>query len=155
MLSIHIINRRHAQLKVCVVYYRIRWMRAALHLWNEKTVRHKNIEHIQQRAIRRLRMLTEGRMFSAWRGAVIRWIKQREASQTLHLRVNLQQYHDGMMRSILMRMKHRLVSIMFSRWQHQWRNQRKMLRFVLRTSKMTEARCFDQWSEVVVSEQPA
>ena len=33
--------KRHAQLKICVVYYRIRWLRASLRKWREGTSRTK------------------------------------------------------------------------------------------------------------------
>ena len=60
-------TKRHAQLKVCVVYYRIRWMRAALNVWKSGHLRSQKIQHLRRKSIRLLSKRLEKFAFDYWR----------------------------------------------------------------------------------------
>ena len=144
--------KRHAQLKICVVYYRIRWLRASLRKWREGTSRTKKVAQMKRRAAHTFRNVHLARSFSSWRTNTIHEIRRRQSLQRLELSVGLRRQHDRMVRSIINRMRHRLVHQCFSSWRESQLTTKRARAFVLRARRGTEARCLTKWRAQVTSE---
>ena len=94
-------TKRHAQLKVCVVYYRIRWMRAALNVWKSGHLRSQKIQHLRRKSIRLLSKRLEKFAFDCWRRKILYLIKERVKETTLSLDIGVLQHQHTIMKSKL------------------------------------------------------
>ena len=144
--------KRHAQLKICVVYYRIRWLRASLRKWREGTSRTKKFAQIKRRAANTFRNLHLARSFSSWRTNTIHEFRRRQSLQQLELSVGLRRQSDRMLRSIINRMRHHLMHRCFSSWRESQLTTKRARAFVLRSRRGTEARCLTKWRAQVTNE---
>ena len=98
-------TKRHAQLKVCVVYYRIRWMRAALNVWKSGHLRSQKIQHLRRKSIRLLSKRLEKFAFDYWRRKILYLIKERVKETTLSLDIGVLQHQHTIMKSKLPKKK--------------------------------------------------
>jgi hypothetical protein len=135
-------TQRHAQLKLCVVYYRARWKRLAYRQWKARVSIFRAAAQTRVRALARVRMRREAKSFSTWRSVVRNTVQNRmrslAAERDSRRRIQIQT-------SLLRRWRHRIVFKGFHRWCDYALSRRRLRGYIVRVQYRSVARCWSTW----------